>query len=242
MSDASSDGVSETIPRHDRIIFGHGTSRVASAIDALADAARGCRDRKLQRAVFTLTARAAANERYPDDAETAQLIGQAQIVASAALATGYEDLVVAATQLVASLAADPDSEPFARNRRVTSGLGPKVLIIHPDANLRGDMAAYLETSGYRVMTEDDGGAGLACIRAERPSLVVCGLDLPLTPGEVVILSLRLDPVTAGLPIIVLTNAPERLGPEHRVEAVLRPPIALDDLAATVELFAFSTPR
>jgi CheY-like chemotaxis protein len=213
------------------------THRVAAAISALVEAGRGCRDRKLQRAVFTLTARAATNERLPDEEETAQLITQAQVVASAALATGYEDLVVAATRLLAALAADPNREPFTRNRRGTSGLGSKILLIHPDPDFCAATTDHLEATGYRVATEEDGATGLARVRTEHPALVVCDLDLPLTPGEVVILSLRLDPATAHLPIVVLTNTPQRLGPEHRVEAILRPPIPLDDLTATIELFA-----
>jgi CheY-like chemotaxis protein len=40
----------------------------------------------------------------------------------------------------------------------------------------------------------------------------------------VIFSLRMDPRTAGIPILVLSANPGRLGNEHEVDAVLAKPV------------------
>ena len=111
--------------------------------------------------------------------------------------------------------------------------GPLVLVIDDDEVAQELLSRRLVASGYRVAIESDGGAGIHRARSERPALVICDLHMPLAPGELVILSLRADPRTANIPILVLSADPSRLGPEHKVDFALAKPVRPTELLAAV---------
>jgi len=111
---------------------------------------------------------------------------------------------------------------------------PLILLIEDDPLAQQILGRRLIAAGYRVVVESDGSAGIRRARAEQPALVICDLYLPLAPGELVILGLRLDPATAKLPILVVSVDPSRLGPEHRVDGVLTKPVRPAELLATIE--------
>ena len=114
---------------------------------------------------------------------------------------------------------------------------PLVLVIDDDPNALDVIARRLRAAGYRVAVEADGGAGIRRAHAERAAVVVCDLHMPLAPGEFVIVALRADPRTAALPIVVVSADPGRLGPEHRVDAVLTKPVAASKLLEVVASLA-----
>jgi CheY-like chemotaxis protein len=117
----------------------------------------------------------------------------------------------------------------------TTNLGaPLILIIDDDPLAQEVLSRRLRAAGYRVIVESDGGAGIWRARSEQPALVICDLHMPLVPGELVILGLRMDPATANLPILVVSADPGRLGPEHRVDGVLAKPVRAAELLATIE--------
>jgi DNA-binding response OmpR family regulator len=47
-----------------------------------------------------------------------------------------------------------------------------ILVVDDDYELLGAVAAFLESEGYRVVSEHDGKLGLARLRSERPDQVV----------------------------------------------------------------------
>jgi len=111
---------------------------------------------------------------------------------------------------------------------------PLIVIIEDDPAAQNVMSRRLHAAGYRVIAESDGGAGMRRVKAEHPALVICDLHMPMAPGELVILGLRLDPATASIPILVVSADPGRLGPEHRVDGVLEKPVRFSQLLALVE--------
>jgi DNA-binding response OmpR family regulator len=111
---------------------------------------------------------------------------------------------------------------------------PLILIIEDDPAAQAVMSRRLTASGYRVIVEGDGSTGIHRAKVEQPALVISDLHMPLAPGELVILGLRLDPATAALPILVVSADPGRLGPEHRVDGVLEKPVRVSELLAMVE--------
>lgn len=58
--------------------------------------------------------------------------------------------------------------------------------------------------GYRLQTAIEGGVGLEMVKTQKPDLILLDLDLPDLPGEKVLESLRNDPETADLKIIVMS--------------------------------------
>lgn len=114
---------------------------------------------------------------------------------------------------------------------------PLILVIDDDRDVRRLFLLRLRAGGYRVILADDGKQGIALARTERPSLIFCDLGMPLVPGELLILALRMDPQTADIPIAVVTGDPSRLGPEHQVDAVLTKPIEARELLETAHRLA-----
>jgi DNA-binding response OmpR family regulator len=84
--------------------------------------------------------------------------------------------------------------------------GAKVLVADCDAPVARFLAGVLRDEGFAVEVVTDGFAALAAVEADRPDIVLldllggerdlCGLE--------VCRRLRADPVTAGLPVIMLT--------------------------------------
>lgn len=51
----------------------------------------------------------------------------------------------------------------------------KILVIEDEAPIRANLSRMLAMEGHEVMTAEDGLAGLACIRQQRPDLIFCDL-------------------------------------------------------------------
>lgn len=66
------------------------------------------------------------------------------------------------------------------------------------------MTDLLEASGYQVLTATTAEAGLDAARCELPALIMMDVSLPGMDGLTAIAALRADPLTAGIPIIVVT--------------------------------------
>jgi CheY-like chemotaxis protein len=126
------------------------------------------------------------------------------------------------------------TESSAPARTTTNLKAPLILIVEDDPMAQEVLSRRLIAAGYRVVVESDGSAGIRRARTDRPALVICDLHMPLAPGELVILGLRMDPATANLPILVVSADPGRLGPEHRVDGVLTKPVRPAELLATIE--------
>jgi CheY-like chemotaxis protein len=63
----------------------------------------------------------------------------------------------------------------------------------------------LRPAGFEVIRADGGRTGVEVARAELPDLVICDLVMPDLDGFGVVGKLKSDPVTADIPIIILTG-------------------------------------
>jgi CheY-like chemotaxis protein len=63
----------------------------------------------------------------------------------------------------------------------------------------------LRESGYRTIAASDGGAGLSAAIQTSPDLILLDIMLPSLPGTSVLRSLKHNPVTSMIPVIVLTG-------------------------------------
>jgi len=208
---------------------------LAPAIAALTTVARECGDRAHQRALIELAVACDDVQRgEPRAPETVWIGEQARLLATAATRDG-DRIVAAVAEYVAAAvagyggAAGPPEAPSSDR----TGTDAMVLVIDDDPVAHTLIARRLRAEGYRVVVAEDGGEGVRRARQERPALVICDLHMPLAPGELVILSLRADPATAGIPILVVSADPSRLGPEHRVDAALTKPVPAAALLAAV---------
>jgi two-component system phosphate regulon response regulator PhoB len=79
-----------------------------------------------------------------------------------------------------------------------------ILVVDDEAEICDLVSYNLAREGYRVVTENDGAAGLDRIFKSPPDLVVLDLLLPKMSGLEVLDALRGDPRTRQIPVLVLT--------------------------------------
>jgi two-component system alkaline phosphatase synthesis response regulator PhoP len=83
-------------------------------------------------------------------------------------------------------------------------MAQRILVVDDDRDIVRLMCAYLERSGYEVLTAYDGETALHMLRRERPDLLLLDLMLPGRDGMDVTRVVRGDISLAALPIIMLT--------------------------------------
>jgi two-component system, OmpR family, phosphate regulon response regulator PhoB len=69
---------------------------------------------------------------------------------------------------------------------------------------------HLKQSGFSVITALDGSLGLERARKDRPSLIILDLMLPGMDGKDVCRSLKSNPITQTIPVLMLTAKAEEL--------------------------------
>jgi signal transduction histidine kinase/ActR/RegA family two-component response regulator len=111
---------------------------------------------------------------------------------------------------------------------------PLIIVIEDEPDARELAARALTRAGFAVLGVGGGEAGLALVRSKTPALVLLDIFLPDRSGWRVLQSLKHDPKTQDIPVVVLSVNEDRahalaLGAaEHLVK-----PADRDQLAATV---------
>ena len=119
---------------------------------------------------------------------------------------------------------------------------PLVIVIEDEPDARELAARALTRAGFAVQGVGGGEAGLALARTKAPALVLLDIFLPDRSGWRVLQSLKHDPKTQDIPVVVLSVNEDRahalsLGAaEHMVK-----PADRDMLAATVMRYARKRP-
>ena len=114
----------------------------------------------------------------------------------------------------------------------------KVLIVEDEANIRQLVKYNLEKESFQVLEAEDGLLGLRLGKAEKPDLVLLDLMLPQMDGLEVCRSLKGNPATAALPIIMLTAKSEEIdkviGLELGADDYMTKPFSPRELVARVK--------
>ncbi|MBC7770520.1 MAG: response regulator [Phycisphaerales bacterium] len=124
-----------------------------------------------------------------------------------------------------------------------SAEGPLVIVIEDEPDARELAARALTRAGFSVLGVGGGEAGLALARSKSPALVLLDIFLPDRSGWRVLQSLKHDPSTQDIPVVVLSVNEDRahalsLGAaDHIVK-----PADRDMLAATVMRYARKRPE
>lgn len=84
----------------------------------------------------------------------------------------------------------------------------KILVIEDEADILEVVEYNLRREGYRVLGVLDGEQGLQRAKQESPDLVILDLMLPGMDGVEVCRELKRDPLTRGIPVIILTAKAE----------------------------------
>jgi CheY-like chemotaxis protein len=93
---------------------------------------------------------------------------------------------------------------------------PRVLLAEDDEFSRDMLVRRLELQGFEMIAAADGREALLAARQHHPDLIIMDLDMPVLDGRGAMRSLKNDPHTFKIPIIVLTAHAE---PEEVEQAV-----------------------
>jgi len=80
----------------------------------------------------------------------------------------------------------------------------KVLVCDDERNIVRLIQVNLERLGYQVTTAYDGREALRKISEETPDLVLLDVMMPYVDGMEVLRTMRRNPLTANVPVILLT--------------------------------------
>jgi len=87
----------------------------------------------------------------------------------------------------------------------------KVLVVDDEADAREFVRAILEPDGWEVSEAEDGVAGLAAAKTQKPDLIVLDVQMPRQDGFVTFGELIKDPDTADCKVVMLTGVGEKMG-------------------------------
>jgi len=88
--------------------------------------------------------------------------------------------------------------------RGAAGRHGKVLAVDDDPAARERIARLLRAEGFEPLLAGSGEEGLRLARESRPVAVVLDVMMPVMDGWSVLSALKLDPATAGIPVVVTT--------------------------------------
>ncbi|MEO1373812.1 MAG: response regulator transcription factor [Cyanobacteria bacterium J06635_10] len=113
----------------------------------------------------------------------------------------------------------------------------KILVVDDDLGTRLSIGDYLELSGYKVLTANDGEEGLLMVNKHHPDLIVTDIIMPHVNGYELVRRVRQQARFRLLPVILLTartKTQERiLGYQSGCDLYLPKPFELEELAAAI---------
>jgi twitching motility two-component system response regulator PilH len=106
--------------------------------------------------------------------------------------------------------ADAPIQPEARQerrrkKRVNAVAGTRVLIVDDSPTIVALLSRMLRQNNYAVMEAGDGETALEIARRERPGLIFLDIVLPGMSGFTALRTLRHDPVTKDIPIVMISG-------------------------------------
>lgn len=114
----------------------------------------------------------------------------------------------------------------------------RVLLVDDDYDLLPSMVALLqELSDFEIVTANNGALGLEQVYAQHPDCIVIDVRMPQLNGYQLVQSIRGDPATEHIPLIILSAMVQErdqwMGLAVGVDYYLTKPVDGFDLIATI---------
>ncbi|MDF2689903.1 MAG: response regulator [Microvirga sp.] len=126
---------------------------------------------------------------------------------------------------------------FGRSCR--DAMAQKILVVEDEMTNREVAEVILRSQGYDVIVAGNGQEGIESARAELPDLIVMDILMPVLDGLSASRELKSDPLTAHIPILVVTakasnsdrNAAEAAGCDGFLSKPYRNKVLLETVRA-----------
>ncbi|MBI2113951.1 MAG: response regulator [candidate division NC10 bacterium] len=80
----------------------------------------------------------------------------------------------------------------------------KILVVDDEALLRAMLQDALEEAGYAVVVADNGRAGIASAKADRPDCILLDVMMPGLDGYETCAAIKADPDLAAIPVVLIS--------------------------------------
>jgi CheY-like chemotaxis protein len=131
--------------------------------------------------------------------------------------------------------AGPEAEVPSALAQPASPVGSAILVIDDEATARDLVQRALTREGYRVETAASGPEGLKLARQLKPAAITLDVMMPGMDGWVVLTTLKSDPITAEIPVIMMSVVDDKnLGFALGATDYLVKPVGWDRLTSVLE--------
>jgi len=96
------------------------------------------------------------------------------------------------------------NSPPERRQEMANGGRKKILIADDDSNIRALVKRMLG-SDYLVLDAGDGDEAVSLARRHSPDLILMDILMPNTDGYTACRAIKQDPLTRGIPVVMLTG-------------------------------------
>ncbi len=85
----------------------------------------------------------------------------------------------------------------------------KILLVEDSKPIRRENETVPHKAGYQVICAEDGETAVQLSREQHPDLILPDMILPKMTGPEVLRHLKSDPITADIPVVVLSSLSEK---------------------------------
>jgi CheY-like chemotaxis protein len=97
------------------------------------------------------------------------------------------------------------AEPAATRPSAKTTLGARMLVVDDSPTICAVLGKMLGQEGYEVLKANDGRSAIELARSEQPALIFLDVVMPGMNGFTVLRTLRHDPATREIPIIMISG-------------------------------------
>jgi phosphate regulon transcriptional regulator PhoB len=91
-----------------------------------------------------------------------------------------------------------------------AAIGKTILVVEDEHDVVDLLSLNLRKAGFKVLTAAEGASGLQKAREDKPDFIILDLMLPKMPGLEVCRTLKSNPATRHIPIMMLTAKAEEI--------------------------------